>query len=180
MTDEPQDTGADEPEQPETDEPEQDEPEEWQPPSREDYEKLQRTAEARKRERDKYAKEARRLREANADPADAPDPLAEVNARIVGERARTELAKIGVTDDDDQDAVLDRLNLAGVEVDERGRPDRDAIADMVDTLRRIFRESAPPNGRARTPRLDTRDRAGAGGQQRSRDEERWARIAGRR
>jgi hypothetical protein len=174
MTDEPQDT-------PETEqEPTEGEPEstgdEWIPPTREDFEKLQRIAVTRKKERDGYAK---RLREATADKDDKPDPMVEVNARIVGERARTELAKIGVTDDDDQDTVLDVLNLAGVEVDERGRPDREAISDMVETLSRIFGKPAP-NGRTRAPRVDTRDKGGTGASSRSRDEERWHKIrAGR-
>jgi hypothetical protein len=177
MTDEPQDTVTDEPEETAEGEPEGTAEEEWTPPSKEDFEKLQRTAAARKKERDAYAK---RLREATAGKEDKPDPMVEVNARIVGERARTELAKVGITDDDDQDTVLDVLDLSGVEVDERGRPDRDAIATMVDELRRVFRESAPVNGRRRAPAVDTRDKGGAGASSRSRDEERYRRIIGRR
>jgi hypothetical protein len=176
MTDEPREPEEAEPDEPEAEPEEGAQEQEWTPPSREDFEKLQRIAVTRKKERDGYAK---RLREATADKDEKPDPMAEVNARIVGESTRTALAKIGVTDDDDQDLVLDHLNLAGIEVDERGRPDREAITVMVEELRRIF-EKPSPNGRTRAPRVDTRDKGGAGATSRTPDEERYRRFIGRR
>jgi hypothetical protein len=177
MTDEPQDTGTDEPDELEQSEPEQGEPEEdWQPPSREEHDKLIARLGKRERMVREYRDKLNKL-EGATPTTDEPDPVAVADARTVRQAARTQLATAGVTDKDDQLAVLDLLNLAGVDVDERGDADEDAISDAIATLRRVF---APANGRARAPRLDTRDKAGAGGTPRSRDEERWARIAGRR
>jgi hypothetical protein len=113
------------------------------------------------------------------DPAD--DPVAKANAKLVRAETRTALAAAGVTDREDQKAVLDALNLTGIEVDDDG-PDADAVEDLVATLRRVFGKASgePGKPRPRTPRIDTRDRGGSRSTPADPDADRYARILRRR
>lgn len=141
---------------------------EWVPPDRAAYEKLQRTAarrDAALRKAHAELAEARKGQE-RKDPDPADDPVAKANTKLVKAEVRTALAASGITDRADQKDVLDALNLSGIEVDDDG-PDPDQVADLIDTLRRVFggkAGGAEKRTERRTPRVDTRDRAGSKGE----------------
>lgn len=111
---------------------------------------------------------------------DKPDPVALANQRIVRAEARTMLATVaGVTDKKDQATVLEMLSLDGIEVDDTGEVDTDALEERVTELRRIFGGPEPVKRKV-SARVDTRDRAGSGTGSADPDAERYRRIrAGR-
>jgi hypothetical protein len=119
------------------------------------------------------------LAKATKSKDDQPDPVAEANSRLVRAEAKSVLAAAGVTDKDDQAAVLDVLHLADIEVDSRGDVDTDAIEDRVARLREIF-GGAASNGRRPRPRVDTRDKGRSGSSSSDPDSERYKRILNRR
>lgn len=168
---------------PEDDEGDEDS-DDWTPPDRATVEKLERTARRRdaalRKAQARIAELEKSQREGDPkEPAD--DPVARANAKLVRAEARTALAAAGVTDREDQKAVLEILNLSGIEVDDDG-PDPDAVADLVDTLRRVFggRAGDGKSPRPRTPRVDTRDRGGSKTPPADPDADRYARILRRR
>lgn len=129
------------------------------------------------REKRALQEELQKLRDKDKDK-DTPDPAEVANQRIIRAEVRTQLASAGVTDREDQKAILDILNLSGISVDDRGDPDVDEIEDRIGELRRIFGGSAKTA--KRTPRVDTRDRGADKDQKTDPDSSRYQRILGRR
>lgn len=157
----------------------------WKPPTREAWEKLNRTAKRRDdalRKTQARVAELERSQQKDGDKPLGDDPVVKANAKLVRAEARTALAAAGITDRATQKNILDLLNLSGIEVDDDG-PDPDAVADLVDTLREAF-GGAKGKGelpKPRTPRVDTRDRGGSSGQPVNPDSARYRRIlTGRR
>jgi hypothetical protein len=72
--------------------------------------------------------------------------------------------------------VLDVINLSGIEVDEDGEVDTDALESAVENLRRIFGGTAPEKKRA--PKMTTRDRGGSVSQPVDPDASRYAQFLG--
>lgn len=111
----------------------------------------------------------RKLREAQAeiaklkakDEGGEPDKEAMANAKLVASAARTQLASAGITDREDQRAVIGLLRLDDIEVDEDGEVDEEALEERLAELRRILGAKGPTPTK-RTPRVDTRDRGGSG------------------
>jgi hypothetical protein len=92
---------------------------------------------------------------------DKPDPIAVANSRVVNASARALLASTGITDREDQKAVIAMIRLDDIEVDDEG-PDEDAIEERISDLRRIF--GAKTSTTTRVPRTtSTRDKGGAQG-----------------
>ena len=116
---------------------------------------------------------------ADGDPAD--DPVVKANRRLVAASAQVELATVGVAREDMPD-VLEVLNLTGIDVDDDGIVDAEAVAERIETLRKVFAGTAAPRGepRRRTPRASTRDRGGDGGTALTEDQKRWRRVLGHR
>jgi hypothetical protein len=131
---------------------------------------IARAREAESRLRDKDSKDGKE---------NEPDPVAEANARLVRAEAKGILAAAGVTDREDQAAVLDVLHLADIEVDSRGDVDTDAIEERVQRLREIL-GGAAKNGRPPRPRVDTRDRGRSGDSSADPDAARYKKFLGRR
>lgn len=137
-----------------------DEEQEPEPPSAEEFAKLKRRAERRDAALRKAQAELAELKgKAAKEGDDQPDPMAEANARLVRQSARTVLAGLGVKDRQDQAAILSVLNLSDVEVDSNGDPDEDEISERLSRLRELL---SMPAGepRKRTPRLISKDRGG--------------------
>lgn len=102
-----------------------------------------------------------------------PDPVAQANDRLVRSEVRTQLAALGVTDKKDQAAILDVINLDGIEVDKNGEVDEDEVEERLGELRRIFGGKAE----RRVPRTTSpRDKGGNGKTKSDPDRERYERI----
>lgn len=153
----------------------EEEAQEWTPPDRETYQRLERTAQARKRERDEARRELARVRKEGQKEGE-PDPLQVANQRVVRASARAALASAGVPKDSIRD-VLDVIRLDGIDVDDSGEVDEEELAGRIDALRRALGGGQP---RQRGPRVDTRDRGGANGAPADPDAARYRRILGRR
>lgn len=170
---------------PENDPDDDDDPEEWTPPSKEQWEKLDRAAKRRDAALRKAQQEIADLKKGSkkdGDPDPAADRAARADMRLVRAETRTALTAVGVTDREDQKRVLDALNLTGIEVDEEDGPDPDQVADLIEVLRKAFGGKGGSNGkdRPRTPRIDTRDRGGAKADPADPDKARYAKILGQR
>jgi hypothetical protein len=131
------------------------------------------------RARDRAKATSRKLQEqldAQKKKDDKPDPVAQANRRLVTSSARAVLAAQGVTDKEDQKAVIAVLNLSDIEVDDEDGPDEDMIEERITDLRRIFGSKEKQS--IRTPRsTKSKDQGGAGGQT-DPDKARYARILG--
>lgn len=121
---------------------------EWTPPTREEWEKAQRTMAARKRERDDARREAAQLRDGvkpKADPADPAAGKAEEKAAAREEsdnRARraagiAALVEAGLTRAAAKEAIP-LLKLKGLEVDADGDVDEEGLADAVAAMKERF------------------------------------------
>ena len=155
MTDPNPDTEPETPDAPDT--PDTGEADEWTPPDKDAWAKLQKTAERR----DKALREAQaKIKELSGqqDKPTEPDKDALANTKILRAEARSVLAGTGITDKDDQLAVLDVLRLDGIDVDDDGEPDTEELEERISKLRKAFGGSAP--AARRVPRVDTRDRGG--------------------
>jgi hypothetical protein len=162
--------------------PDTEEKDEWTPPDKATFDALSEKA---KKAADKAAERDKKLREAQAkikklespDSKDTdPDPVSKANARIVRAEAKSVLAANGV-DKADLAVVLDVLNLSGVEVDDDGEVDTDALESAVDNLRRIFGGSAPE--KKKVPKVVTRDRGGSSNTPADPDSSRYQQFLGR-
>lgn len=112
------------------------------------------------------------------DPA-APDPEAKANRKLVAGAARVELATLGVAKEDHAD-ILEVLNLDGIDVDDDGEVDADAVAERIEVLRKAFGGTAPVKPlRPRSPRITARDQGGTNGEPVNPDAVRWRRILGK-
>jgi hypothetical protein len=90
---------------------------------------------------------------------DKVDPVKAANRRLVTASARTVLTAAGITEKDDQKAVIGFLDLDSVSVTDDGDVDEDTIQERVEELKRIFgRNAGTP--RPRSPRVDPRDKGG--------------------
>jgi hypothetical protein len=113
----------------------------------------------------------------DGDKAKEPSPLEKANAKLLQAAARTVLASAGVTDRDQQRAVIDVLQLSGVEVGDNGDVDEDALSDIVDVLKKAFGGGQ----RRSTPRVSPVDKGSQSGAPTvDRDTARYYRIMGRR
>lgn len=92
---------------------------------------------------------------------DKADPVKTANRRLVTASARTVLTAAGVTEKEDQKAVIGFLDLDSISVTDDGDVDEDAIQERVEDLKRIFGKGG--GGGRRTPRVDTRDKGGDNG-----------------
>ncbi len=134
------------------------------------------------RRRDRALAENRRLKAqlAEKDKAkddDKPDPTQAANSRLVRAEAKTQLAALGITDRDDQKAVLDVLRLDDIEVDGDGDVDVDAVEERISDLRRIF--GVKEKETRRVPRTtSSRDKGGSGDKTSDPDRDRYRRIMG--
>lgn len=167
---------------------ERDEEEETETTEEEGAEEETGSAEVEKWKKRASARD-RRLREAQAEIArlkakeeggEEPDKETKANAKLVASAARTQLAAAGITDRDDQRAVIGLLRLDDIEVDEDGEVDEEALEERLAELRRILGAKGPAPAK-RTPRVDTRDK-GAGGKPAETDPDsaRFRRILGQR
>ena len=111
---------------------------------------------------------------AEKEGADKPDPVKVANERLVRQSARTALAAAGITDKDDQKAVLGVLKLDDIDVDDDG-PDEDAIEERIEELRRIL--GAGKTEKRTTPKtVRTQDKGGKGDTTTDPDAARYKRI----
>lgn len=174
--DPPEDEHEDEPEG----EPEREEggTEEEQPAGSAEVEKWKKRAAARDRKLREAQAELAKLRA--KEEGNEPDPVAQANARLVAASARTQLAAAGVTDREDQRAVIGLLRLDDIEVDADGDVDEEAIEERIERLRTILGTKTEKRER-RTPRVDTRDKgAGTKDTTTDADSQRYRRILGAR
>ncbi len=131
---------------------------EWSPPSKEEFEKVKRTAEARKADMAKLRKE---LGELKAKAGKTEESAATVAAsqkatkRIAGMAA---LVEAGLTRDQAKDLVA-MMKLDEIDVDEDGDGD---FEDEIERLKKKF----PPlfgEGKKTAPRISTKNRGNGGG-----------------
>lgn len=158
MSEETQDPTVEDPETGETD------PEgEWTPPTRDEWERLQRTAAARKRERDEARRTAAQQRDGGQQTEDQKaataaredrDKLARRSAGL------TALVEAGMTRAQAKEAV-GLLKLKNLDVDEDG--DVDGVDDAVKELRDKFPGLFPAKQGGKGRRQQTAD-TGSGGQ----------------
>lgn len=139
--------------------------------------------------RDAALRQLRQLKEENdrlkigKEEETKPDAVALANGQLVKAEARTQLAALGITDRAAQRDVLDILNLDGVEVDDTGEVDSDAVEDRISRLAEVFgalkaKEEEPK--RRPAPRTSTKDRGAKTNETSDPDAARYQRILGRR
>lgn len=118
-------------------------------PSAEAYKKLEAKA---KRREDKLREAQARIKEleGSKEGEGEEDPEARANAKLVRASAKAVLAGAGITDRAAQNAVLELINLADIEVDDAGDPDEDEITERIEKLRKAL---GAPQGKPakRTP-----------------------------
>jgi hypothetical protein len=133
----------------------------WKPPSKEEWEKLQRTARARKGEATKARAELAKLRKGAADGSLNGDAAKEAEERVKTAEVRVvrseALAAIVGSDfngsRDQAKAMLRLLDLDGVEADTFGDYDfEDKIEDLKELFPERFGKAKQPAGRASTGR----------------------------
>lgn len=165
------DTGTDTPDEPDTDE-----PDDWTPPDRDAWTKLQEKA----KRRDEKLREAQaKIRELEGKPEDSePSEADKLRQGMIRTAGRAVLAGSGITDKKDQSVLLDAIKLDGIEVDESGEVDTEALEDRLADLRRIL-GVGQASGR-RVPRMDTRDRGGRDSEPTDPDSARYRRIMAQR
>lgn len=166
------DTGTDTPDEPDTDEPEE-LPEDH--PFRKD---MERAAKKRDAAIAKAAKLEERLRELEGPKDDEPSEADKLRQGMIRTAGRAVLAGSGITDKKDQSVLLDAIKLDGIEVDESGEVDTEALEDRLADLRRIL-GAGQSTGR-RVPRMDTRDRGGRDSEPTDPDAARYRRIMAQR
>lgn len=137
------------------------ESEEWKPPSKDEWEKLQRTARARKGEATKARAELAKARKAagegsiNGDAAkQAEERAAAAEVRVVRSEALTAIVGSDFNGSRDQaKAMLRLLDLDGVEADAFGDYDfEEKIDELKDLFPERFGKAKGPAGRASTGR----------------------------
>lgn len=141
------------------------EEEEWTPPTKEEWDKAQRTAEVRKRERDEAKREAAKAREeaAKGKPADDTDAKVAAAQAASDTRARraagiTALVEAGMSKAQAKDA-LTLIKLDKLTVDQDGDVDDDDLSDAVKGLKDKFPGLFPVDGK-KTPKARSADGGG--------------------
>lgn len=136
------------------------------------------------RRRDRALARARKAEAALAEATkkkedEAEDPTAKANARLVRAEAKSQLAAIGITDKEDQRAILDVLRLDDIDVDDEGDVDDEAVEDRITELRRIFGSGSAPA--RRVPKsTSAKDKGGNNKDTSDPDAARYKRIMGAR
>lgn len=138
-------------------------PEEWTPPTKEEWDKAQRTAEVRKRERDEARREAAKAREEKGKPADDADAKVAAAQAASDTRARraagiTALVEAGMSKAQAKDA-LTLIKLDKLAVDQDGDVDDDDLSDAVKGLKDKFPGLFPVDGK-KTPKARSADGGG--------------------
>jgi hypothetical protein len=145
--------------------------EEYTPPTKEEWEKVQRTLKARKADAATARREAAAAKEAAAKGKDgAADDTAKQEAQAASDnRARrsagiTALVEAGMTKAQAKDA-LPLMKLDKLAVDQDGDVDDDDLSDAVDTLKEKFPGLFAKDGTARpkAPKARTADGGGRDG-----------------
>lgn len=144
---------------------------EYTPPSKEEWERVQRTLAARKKERDEARREAAKAREeaAKGPGADAATAAAqEAQAKLDNQARRssgiTALMEAGMTKAQAKEAV-GLLKLKDLVVDEDGDVDgvEDAVADLKAKFPGMFAKESGEGGKAKPPKARTTDGGGRDG-----------------
>lgn len=142
----------------ESEDTEEEQVEEWTPPSQEEFEKVKRTAEARKADMAKLRKELGeyKAKAGKADDAQAEDSNLKTK-RIAGVAA---LAAEGLNKNQAK-MLVKMLDLSSVELDDDGDGDfSDAIESLKETFPQLFTKEAEKKNR---PKVSTKNRGDGGG-----------------
>lgn len=136
---------------------------EWTPPSKEDFEKVRKTAEARKGDVAKLRKELGELKSKLGDKA-GDEEKAKQSAEVEREMKTKRIAGVaalageGLTKDQAK-RIVRLLDLSDVELDEDGDGDfSDAIEDLKATFPELFAAKRPAR-----PAVSTKNRGDGGG-----------------
>jgi hypothetical protein len=141
---------------------------EYTPPSKEEWEKVQRTLRKRKEEAAQARREAAQARDAAAGKGKADDDDAVAKAQEASDnRARrsagiTALVEAGLTKAAAKDA-LPLLKLDKLAVDADGDVDDDDLEDAVSALKAKFPGMFSKDGRVKAPKARTADGGGRDG-----------------
>jgi hypothetical protein len=144
-----------------------DPPEEWTPPTKEEWEKAQRTAAVRKQERDEARREAAAAKEAagKAKPDDDASKALEEARKDSDTRARRAAGTIALVDAGmtrtQAKEALALLKLDKLTVDGDGDVDEDDLAEAVKALKEKF-PGMFPDGK-KLPKARTADGGGRDG-----------------
>lgn len=142
---------------------------EWTPPTKEEWEKAQRTMAARKRERDEARREAAQLRDGGkgkAEDSDGKPDAGKAAQEASDNRARraagiTALVEAGLTKAAAKEA-LPLLKVGKLTVDADGDVDEEDLADAVASMKEKFPGMFPAAGK-KGSRQRTADGAGSAG-----------------